>query len=87
MSGHALRTLEKGRYNKEELMPLTEDVHTLQKFLDAQIETLKRSLMDDPSPGTYKAFAEVILTRLLLFNRRQQGEAGRMKIDVFGKAS
>ena len=87
VSGHALRTLEEGRYNKEELMPLTEDVHTLQKFLDAQIETLQRSLLDDPSPVTHKAFAEVILTRLLLFNRRRQGEAGRMKIDVFEEAS
>ena len=51
VSGHALRTLEEGRYNEKELMPLTEDFHTMQKFLDAQIETLKRSLVDDPSPG------------------------------------
>ena len=86
VSKRALTSLEERKWNKEPLVPLTEDLHMMPKFLDDKLKTLKSHLADDPTPEGHKAFAEVLLARLILFNRRRQGEAGRMSVEAFEKA-
>ena len=86
VSRRARTTLEEERWNKEPLIPLTEDLHTLQRFLDAKMETLKQKLTEHPTTDAHKAYGEVVLTRLILFNRRRQGEAGRVSVDALRKA-
>ena len=81
----ALTTLKEKRWNKPPLIPLTRDVQKLQQYLDTELASRKARLQDEASPVTHKAFAEVVLSRLMLFNRRRQGEAGRMTIEDFSK--
>ena len=85
VSRRARNTLEEERWNKEPLIPLTEDLHVLKQFLDAQMETLKEELIGYPTPASHKSFGKVVLTRLILFNRRRQGESGRMSVASFKK--
>ena len=81
----ALATLKEKRWNKPPLIPLTGDVQELHQYLDTELASRKARLQVEASPMTHKAFAEVVLSRLMLFNRRRQGEAGRMTIEDFSK--
>ena len=80
----ALSTLREKRWNNPPLIPLTRDIQILQKYLDSEMHARKELLLrDGASPTAHKAFAEVVLTRLMLFNRRRQGEAGRLRVADF----
>ena len=81
VSRPALQTLKDGHWNKPSLIPMAEDIKKLQDCLRGELEKAKRELEQSPSPATYKAMAEALLARIILFNRRRQGEAGRMKLE------
>ena len=81
VSRPALQTLKDGNWNKSSLIPMAEDIKKLQDCLNEELESAKRQLQQRPSLATYKAMGEALLARIILFNRRRQGEAGRMRID------
>lgn len=82
ISGAALTTLNVNRFNKPKLLPLVADVVGLHSYLKVEIQKIKKILMEKPS-RTYKDFASLCLTQLILFNRRRSGEAQRIKISDF----
>ena len=79
----ALATLKEKRWNNPPLIPLTRDIQKLQTYLDEEMSARRTELENRASASAHKAFAEVVLARLMLFNRRRQGEAGRMRIADF----
>ena len=83
ISRRALTTLTGGKWNRPELLPITEDLKKLQMCLDSAIASKKAELEASPSPRSYKEFSEALLSRIILFNRRRQGEAGRMTVEGY----
>ena len=78
----ALATLKEKRWNNP-LIPLTRDIQKLQTYLDEEMADRRTKLENEPSATTHKAYAEVVLARLMLFNRRRPGKAGRMRLTDF----
>ncbi|XP_043240083.1 uncharacterized protein LOC122390816 [Amphibalanus amphitrite] len=81
VSRPALWTLKDGAWNKPCLIPIAEDIKKLQNCLVTEMDAAQKNLKENGSEATYKGLAEVLLARVILFNRRRQGEAGRMTID------
>ncbi|XP_041823315.1 uncharacterized protein LOC121628352 isoform X2 [Melanotaenia boesemani] len=83
VSRRARTNLEEDKWNKKEMIPLTEDVMKLQKMLKATEEASKQKLMEGPNPQAYKTLSECILSQIILFNRRRQGEAAKMPLVTY----
>ncbi|XP_043199632.1 uncharacterized protein LOC122369179 [Amphibalanus amphitrite] len=87
VSRHALVTLQEAKWNKVETMPVAADIQLVHRYLDNETELKVAELTNDPTPATHKAVAELVLARLIMFNRRRQGEASAMTIDAYQKAT
>lgn len=81
ISSKALSTLETNKYNKPQLLPLVEDVVKLHNMLEKKARTLVETLVKDPT--VYAELAKVMLTMVILFNRKRSGEAERMLLESF----
>ncbi|XP_073805417.1 uncharacterized protein si:ch211-235f1.3 isoform X3 [Danio rerio] len=81
---HRARTnLEENKWNKKEMIPLTEDVILLQKYLKSVEQTAREKLKDCCDPKAYAMLSESILSQIILFNRRRQGEAAKMLLETY----
>lgn len=81
---HRARTnLEENKWNKKEMIPLTDDVIKLQKYLKSLQENAKRKLTEGPDPRAYNMLSEAVLAQIILFNRRRQGEAAKMFLETY----
>ncbi|XP_031144240.1 uncharacterized protein LOC116042262 isoform X1 [Sander lucioperca] len=81
---HRARTnLEENKWNKKEMIPLTEDVIQLQKYLKSMEKNAREKLMEGPDPKAYSMLSETILSQIILFNRRRQGEAAKMLLETY----
>ncbi|XP_064628861.1 uncharacterized protein LOC135488255 [Lineus longissimus] len=88
VSTHALRTMGENKRNKVQLIPLTNDCVKLTKWLR---EKAAKAYLDVEMPtntvsGTSAAWCELsdtLLSTVILFNRRRQGEVSRMKLADF----
>ena len=79
-------TLYEDKWNRSDLLPIADDLIKLQEHLTCQIEVATQNLKDEPKAEHHKVLAEATLARLILFNRRRQGEVGRLKTEFFQKA-
>ena len=59
----------------------------MQKFLEAEMEQKSQDLKREPTAETYKNLAELVVTSLILFNRRRQGEASALKVQGYVAAT
>ena len=88
VSTHALRTLYEAKRNKPKLLPLTEDTVLLANFLKAgchkNFETLK---FNNHNTQAWCDLNEYVLARIIIFNRRRQGEPYRLTLEDYGKLS
>ncbi|KAK0132576.1 hypothetical protein N1851_032543 [Merluccius polli] len=81
---HRARTnLEENKWNKKEMIPLTDDVIKLQKYLKSMEEDAREKLIEGPDPKAYSMLSETILSQIILFNRRRQGEAAKMLLETY----
>ncbi|KAL0152203.1 hypothetical protein M9458_051926 [Cirrhinus mrigala] len=81
---HRARTnLEENKWNKKEMIPLTEDIITLQKYLKSTEENAREKLIQGPDPKAYSMLSETLLSQIILFNRRRQGEAAKMLLQTY----
>lgn len=81
---HRARTnLEENKWYKKEMIPLTEDVIQLQKYLKSTEENATEKLREGPDPKAYAMLSESILSQIILFNRRRQGEAAKMLLETY----
>ena len=87
VSRHAHVTLHEAKWNRAEAMPVAADIQLMHKYLDQETESKLAELKAKPTPEAYKAVAELVLARLILFNRRRQGEASAMTVDAYRKAT
>lgn len=80
VSRRARTNLEEDRWNKKEMIPLTEDVRKLHEVLMSTEEEAKEKLLQGPNPPVYKTLSECLLSQIILFNRRRQGEAAKLPL-------
>jgi len=89
MSRHALRTLSKKKRNKPRLLPLANDVRLLSIELKKKgrqaIEELKTCGDKVKVVSAWSTLRNVVLTRLMLFNRRRQGEVSHLLLEDYAK--
>ncbi|PIK58106.1 hypothetical protein BSL78_04962 [Apostichopus japonicus] len=84
VSSHALRTIYQGKRNNPKLLPLTSDVVLLTKYLKEESENSMNDLSAATSPeevqNAWKKLSNVVLTQLMLFNRKRQGEISKLSV-------
>lgn len=79
----AHQTSVEKKFNKKQMLPVTEDVQKLQKHLDTAIEEECKELASEPSKKKWKAFAYLLLTKVTLFNFRRGNEVAAMQVKKF----
>ncbi|KAJ8049006.1 hypothetical protein HOLleu_01543 [Holothuria leucospilota] len=94
ISHHAHRSLSEGRRNNRKTLPLTEDVVKLTKRLQNEVKERKQNLLSAVSTNDFGnvsylwvGLAEVLLTQLVVFNRKRPGEVSRIILDDYRKCS
>lgn len=84
ISTHALRTLGENKRNRAKLIPLTSDCQLLTNHLKEKGKDAYQALeVSNANTEAYKDLCEVALTRVILFNRRRQGEVSKMKMEDY----
>ncbi|XP_033730885.1 uncharacterized protein LOC117320396 [Pecten maximus] len=83
ISSHASRTLSERHHNDPNLLPLTEDVVKLRRYLLNEQQRLIPLLRSTPSVNTWRNLALVALTRVTVFNKRRGGETGQILLETY----
>jgi len=83
ISGSALGTLHQAKWNKPHVLPFTQDVSLLHKFLATERAKCMKDLEEEPNIKSFGNLAQVTLTQVVLFNRRRQGEVSKMELQAF----
>lgn len=86
VSSHALRTLYANKRNKPKLLPLSEDVISLSQYLKENVQRNINELKKDDAgkekkDQSWRELGKLVLTQLIVFNRRRQGEVSKMTLD------
>lgn len=79
ISSAALSTLHQAKWNEPHVLPFTQDVSLLHKFLAKCMKDLE----EEPNIKSFGNLAQVTLTQMVLFNRRRQGEVSKMELQAF----
>jgi hypothetical protein len=66
------------KYNKTQFIPLVADNQKLTSFLEEKSRSLVLQLNSGPDAGTWQELCEVVLTPLVLFNRRRASDTERL---------
>ena len=81
VSSVALRNLSDRKRTGVRYLPLTEDVVKLNQFLMSEANSsMEVSNIDD-----FMKLTQVALAKLILFNRKRQGEVSKITMEAFGK--
>lgn len=70
-------------FNKKQLLPLTDDIVKIQSYLDNNIKEVGQELSKEPGRQKWRAFANVMLTKITLFNFRRGNECAAMQVQTF----
>ncbi|XP_054863262.1 uncharacterized protein LOC111580683 isoform X2 [Amphiprion ocellaris] len=87
VSVSAHQTIQEKRWNKQDDIPLTKNVMTLRDYLRMVEEKARGELMQQLSLAAYKALNEAVLAQVIVFNKRREGEASRLTLEAYKKAS
>jgi hypothetical protein len=74
----ALKTLTNEKRNKQDLIPLTEDLVKIKAYLESAITELSDRLCAEPNTKNYVNLVDCVVSRIILFNKRRGGEVARM---------
>ncbi|KAM9765903.1 uncharacterized protein ACNS7B_003023 isoform 2-T2 [Menidia menidia] len=86
VSINAHSTIEQRKWNKEDCVPLTEDVIALQNYLQKVEDEAKEELKKHPNTTAYKLLSECLLAQVIVFNKKREGEASRLTMETYIKA-
>ncbi|XP_077094610.1 uncharacterized protein LOC143746582 isoform X1 [Siphateles boraxobius] len=86
VSTNAHSSLEQRRWGKEDTVPLTEDVITLQNYLRKVEDEAKAELTERVSATAYRKLSESLLAQIIVFNKKREGEASRLTLETYLKA-
>lgn len=87
VSVSAHQTMQEKRWNKQDDIPLTKDVITLRDHLRMIEDKAKEELTKERSLTAYKTLNETVLAQVIIFNKRREGEASRLSLDIYKTAS
>ncbi|KAK4879868.1 hypothetical protein RN001_008014 [Aquatica leii] len=82
VSSNALKTLRHRKFNCTQLLPITQDIITLNSYLDAFIQEMTEKIQLNVQENWPK-LAAATLSRIILFNKRRSGEASRMSLNHY----
>lgn len=85
ISYHALDTLSRRKFNKLELLPLTQDLTKLRESLLHKIKHLTDCVKKNPTLDEWGQLSEAVLCRMIIFNKRRGGETSKMLLEAFTK--
>ncbi|MEQ2233169.1 hypothetical protein ILYODFUR_019194, partial [Ilyodon furcidens] len=85
ISAHA--TIQEKRWNKDDDIPLTKNVMALRDHLRHVEDEAKGILMDQMNLAAYKKLNETVLAQIIIFNKRREGEASRLTVETYKRAS
>lgn len=80
-----IKTMDENKFNKITLLPITEDLLKLRQFLKQQIPILTSGLNEKRDLETWRELAEVVSTRLTVFNRRRGNEVNQLLVEKFNE--
>ncbi|XP_076855742.1 uncharacterized protein LOC143510359 isoform X2 [Brachyhypopomus gauderio] len=83
ISATAARNLEESKWNAPTVLPFTEDVQKLHAFLNKMQDESIKQLSSEPTAKYWSDLAQVMLTQIILFNRRREGEVSSMPLSTF----
>ena len=79
ISSTALSMLKDRKYNK----PQTEDLVKLKNYLEQTIVALTETLRQNASHSTWRQLSDVVLSRVITFNKRRGGEAAKLLLNAY----
>lgn len=81
VSRNARKDLETKKWDKCSMLPLTEDIMLMNKFVTENERFWAKKLQEEPSNIIFlRNLTEVLLTHSILLNRKRSGEAQRIKV-------
>jgi hypothetical protein len=83
MSSNALRTLKRRKDQQVNFIPLTDDLLKVKTFMLQELESLSNTLVSYPTYVTWRRFARVLMSRLILFNKRRGGEVSKLLLSTY----
>lgn len=83
ISSVALTTLKTNKFNKNECLPLTEDLVLLKKFLVDNILRLNSEIIVNQTYESWRKLVEYTLVRIILFNKRRSNEVAMLLVETF----
>lgn len=83
ISSNALSTLHNRKLNSEELLPLTTDLMKLNKHINTSISSLVQEVKHACNQQAWNKLACLVLSRIILFNKRRSGEASKLTINQY----
>ncbi|RXN22014.1 hypothetical protein ROHU_036771 [Labeo rohita] len=83
----AHQTIQEKRWNKEDDIPLTKNVIALRDHLRMVEDEARAKMTHQMNLQAYKALNETVLAQVIIFNKRREGEASRLTLDTYKKAS
>ena len=80
VSSEALTTMSQRKINKVVELPVAADIQKFSSFLREEImRTIKQIKENGPSASLYRRCQELVLARLITFNKRHAGEVEQIK--------
>ena len=74
VSFFALRTMNNDKQNKAEVLPLTDDIVKLSKFLVDEVKKRSTEYEEECTSHNYNQLVDVTLAQLICFNKRHSEE-------------
>jgi len=83
MSCPSLASLKTSSYNKPVELPTTSDLMKLKAYAEEQMNLLTEKLKEEPQYQHWRKLSEVVLTRLLVFNKRRASEPAKLELSEY----
>ena len=77
VSSCALNTLKRRKDQSVQILPLTEDLVKVKRRMLKEMTMKTRDLSSSPEYTAWRKLAQVMMSRLILFNKRRGGEVSR----------
>ena len=83
ISSASHRSLADNKFNKCEVMPVTSDLSKVKEYCLAKLSELKEKLIKEAQLETWRELAELVVTRITIFNKRRGNEASSLLLKRF----
>lgn len=79
----AVRRMQKEKRSKVHPIPLTQDLQLFREYLLRNIHTTSAELQAHHRPEDWVLLAKLVLSRLILFNKRRRSEVRELKVEEY----